>query len=405
MLAERKRPLQILSDRATRPLWAARTLEQVADWTFLTTLLVAAWMVRPSAASVGIVLLARIAPRLLVLVLGERLLPVLGPAGLATLTVLRALVAAALASAFVPLDMVVLAAGALVSGTLSAMSAETRAGLLPAVVAPGGLGLAGAFDALLERAALMAGPLIATVVLVMAGPLPAFGVAAGLMTAAALTYLGVRADGRAAGAALDRRDPSRTALPPALLMVAVAAFVTGAIAASLLVALMPIIVLRLDGLPTALGLGLAAVGLGTLIGPLAVPRLMGRLPASVLMAGLVALSAGATIVVAVVDDAIAIALALVGIGIVGVTHDVVRAIVARRSAADDRFLAGTRLVLLAGTGGQCLGAVVPGLLDPSLGPAGGLAAVTVASLVTIVVAALATGRRDPLRHRGSISST
>jgi predicted MFS family arabinose efflux permease len=188
-------------------------------------------------------------------------------------------------------------------------------------------------------------------------------------------------------------------------MVAVAAFVTGAIAASLLVALMPIIVLRLDGLPTALGLGLAAVGLGTLIGPLAVPRLMGRLPASVLMAGLVALSAGATIVVAVVDDAIAIALALVGIGIVGVTHDVVRAIVARRSAADDRFLAGTRLVLLAGTGGQCLGAVVPGLLDPSLGPAGGLAAVTVASLVTIVVAALATGRRDPLRHRGSISST
>lgn len=404
MLAERKRPFQILSDRATRRLWAARVLEQVAEWTFVTTLLVAAWLVRPSAASVGVVLLARIAPRLLVLAVGERLVGALGPAGLASLGALRALVAAGLAFAVVPLDMVALVAGALVSGTSSALSAEARAALLPALVAPGRLGLASALDALLERAGLLVGPIVATAVLAAAGPLPAFGVAAGLMSAAALTYLGVPVAGRAARVFQDGRDGSRTALPPALLMVAVAAFLTGAIAASLLVALMPIIVLRLGGVPTALGLGLAAVGLGTLIGPIAVPRLMGRLPAPLLMSGLVALSAAAIIVVAVSDSAIVIALALVAIGIVGVTHDVVRATVARRSAADDRFLAGTRLVLLAGTAGQCLGAVLPVLLDSSLGPAGAMAAVAVASLAAIVVAALATGRRQPLGQHRSTSS-
>ncbi|MDQ3448728.1 MAG: hypothetical protein M3432_06070 [Chloroflexota bacterium] len=369
------------------PFWPARALEQVGDWILLVALLVTAWESRLDLTFVGLILIARLTPRIIVAAFVSRS-PAMGPSMLAAIAASRAVVAGLLVVLTVA-EPAGLAAAAATLGLLSAATAGGRTAWLPQVVPASRLSLVGGLDAVVDRFALCLGPLLATALFMLGGSGLAFagGATALLLSAAFYVLMTVQAGGHRPQPQFAVQVPSGDAPRPSRAIVLLAAaFSAGAIAGSVTLALLPILDLAFGGSSGALGVGLAAIGLGALLGPLPVGRLMLRVPVSMLVLASIGVSATGVLAIAYFSATFLLVPVLLLMGLVGVTHDTVRAIAARRLASDERFGEFMRALLVAGGAGQVAGAASVAVGSAWWGTAGVLAIVAV---VAVVIAAAA----------------
>lgn len=190
-------------------------------------------------------------------------------------------------------------------------------------------------------------------------------------------------------------DPARrapgTRLPITQLGVPlVAAFGTGALATAVLVAVLPLAESLLW--PSALAPALLGIlSIGTLIGPLAVPRLLLHLSPALLALGLSALMAVAAVSFALNSVAMLVIPALVVLGVATINLTALRSIWLRRSARGASYRRATQLSLLALSAGQVLGALTVALLAPRFGATPSLVVVAVGQLSLVGIAVAAAG--------------
>ncbi len=379
-LAERWRPYAtLLHDRDGRSSWAGRLTSSAGDWLLLVALLSAAWAASRDVTSVAYVVAARAMARYVVLAMLGPLAARLGRGPLLALDLGRAATAAVLVllSGADPLLASVTAAG--LSGLLAALSSEARASLMPSLAPRVRLGGLIAVDATIERLAFLVGTTAAAILVSYDAPALLLAAAVSLAVGGLLVWL-----------SLDGTMPSPSEAAPTtqerplsvrrLAMLGGTSFTVAAMAAGMLVAL-PALVERLGAPAAGLGLPLAAVALGMVIGPLPVTRLLGHVALPLLLSATVVLVALGLMAIGFIGWLALAAVVLVGLGIVGVTHDVLITVGARRVVSAGQLPATSRALMAVAGGGQVVGALVVGLAVPSLGLEATLVAVAVACIL------------------------
>jgi len=237
-----------------------------------------------------------------------------------------------------------------------------------------------AVDATIERLAFLVGATAAAAILV------AYDAPAVLLAAAVSLAVGALLVWRS----LDGTMPPPSEATPTtqqrplsvrrLAMLGGTSFTVAAMAAGMLVAL-PALVERLGAPAAGLGLPLAAVALGMVIGPLPVTRLLGHVALPLLLSATVVLVALGLMAIGFIGWLALAAVVLVGLGIVGVTHDVLITVGARRVVSAGQLPATSRALMAVGGVGQVVGALVVGLAVPPLGLEATLVAVAVACIL------------------------
>jgi hypothetical protein len=224
-------------------------------------------------------------------------------------------------------------------------------------------------NAAVERITFVAGPLLAALVL------RGWDVDGGFITSAVLlavtsVLLGIRLvntdeelprppepTDRASGASswtIARRQP-------ALLLLAGGLFMGAALAICLKVVLVELAAEPLDRSDEMLGVLLAVVGAGTMLGPLSVPRLLGHFPVSLIVTGSAMGIAAGIVLISIVTRFEIVTLVLLGIGLISITNDMVTAAVARRISPEAELPGTGRLMLAAVIAGQIVAALVVAL--------------------------------------------
>jgi MFS family permease len=357
--------------------WLSRFGDALADWVVLLALLVAAAGPGRPQTALALMVLARVLPRLVLLVGAPAVLRRVAPGMLVVLALGRAVIAAGLGLAGAGLDLTWLAGAALIYGTLSTLAAEGRAALAPRRSSAARLGRAGGLIARVEAVGLVAGPALAAAAL---WPEPAstrlaFGLAALLLAGVTLVLwlearFALRAPetpgdaGRPAAPRFDE-DPPKAWRPLArsnLSLVAVARFGGAAMATAVVIALLPLGAPLFDPVSALPGIALALVGLGALGGlalvPRTVPRLLGRIPVALLLGGGVAATAVGVLVLSLGRSLILGAAACLALGAAAVIGDAIAAIAIKRQAADSARGGTGRQALLPTAGGQTATAVI-----------------------------------------------
>lgn len=304
---------------------AQYTLKRVAGWVLLTALTVLAFQVGDSGAA-ALLILAFVLPRALLLWLDVRALSSRLGWWVHALAVPLAL-ALLLVSPDAPLTLLALLA--LPLGLVMALAEQAS----QARVGRSELAVAGALFGRIEQLSLVAGTLLAALTLVLWDATAALGLAAALFTLSALLatpLLGGRLAPGAPGDSAVAEQGRATVGARALGLLTLGLF-AGALAA--MTARAALVAHVVDGLGQAeavYAVLLAAIGLGALVGPLSMPKLLGHLPADLSVAllagalgvGLIALSRETPVLV--------LALVLFVVGLVSVTLDLVAGTLSRR---------------------------------------------------------------------------
>jgi hypothetical protein len=149
---------------------------------------------------------------------------------------------------------------------------------------------------------------------------------------------------------------------PSLLLLASGLFIGSALAICLKVALIELAAEPLNRADETLGLLLALVGAGTLLGPLSVPRLLGHLPVSLIVTGSAIGIAAGIVLMSIVTRIEIVVLVLLGIGVISITNDLVTATATRRIAPETDLPGAGHLMLVAVIAGQIVAAIVVALL-------------------------------------------
>lgn len=349
----------LLAAGTNRGFWLSRGLELLGQWVFLVALIVLVYRVSDEIAVVGAFMLARLTPRAVVLALGESLAARLSPRSLAVIDLLRAALIVMLTFVSTRSDLVWAAAVVLALGFASAVVDSARVALLPRVVSPLRLGAANALNARIERVSFVISPLLAAGVLWLWTVDVALLVHAGALTLSALMLCPASA-GRSADAPLHdgaTLSESGTAgggrgTRPELTVLAAGLFTGAAVAISLKISLIALIDDAFDRSDASLGLLLAAVGCGTIAGPVPIPRILGRFPASLAVAGCVWALAIVLALIARTDSLMIAALLLVVVGFISITNDVLAATATRRLTPEFQLVATTRMMVAAVVVGQ-----------------------------------------------------
>jgi predicted nicotinamide N-methyase len=338
-------------------LWVARFAAGFGGWVLLIALMSWAWSVDPGI--LPWVVAARFAPRALLLALPAQLTSRISPRWRAFLLAAEAAIVFVVAVFVMPgaaftTDARLLIAVAGLVGVFASLDEQIAYRFLEGLIDPRGLGTASATQARIDRGAMFAGSVSgAFLVWFVLGVPDSSVVAAFALSVAAILAASVARD---LDAVQDESDGHTRApvLTRATLPYQAAALGSGALAGVLLVA-----TARIHPLDAAYVLCL--VGLGMLLGPLPVPRLLLRVPALALIGmGVVALVLLALGVFSPLSPA-----ALVLLGLVAVTLDSVRAIALRRLSPLGSYVASVRVSGLALSGGVVIGALVTVLGSPS----------------------------------------
>lgn len=337
-----------------RRLMASHALDLAADWTSLVALLALSYELTGDVRAAALVLLGRILPRAVLAASST-------PPSITGQVVLLALVARTLAFALLaladgsgdlgwmlPLVMLASVTGFLVDGARGRM----MAGSVPRVR----LGLANWLCGAMCRVVFVVGPLLGGIAILLATPNVALLVAAALVVVAAALVLPEDPASATAGTAAPEpglRASLRTVrATPALLVAAGAEFVNGVVAVSLQLTLVALLIDTFERSHAALGVLFAATGVGMLLGPLPVPKLLLRLPAVVLLVGN-ALLLTAALPFTHLHASLAVAgLTLIAIGVIGITTDLLATTLARRSVAPGELSGAVRVLNLAVMAGQ-----------------------------------------------------
>ena len=406
MLAERRRALRLLGDRSLLSFWLARFLDRAADWLFLLTVLVLSWNRTGDASLAAWSLALWFAPRVIVLGLFDAWTRRLSPGTWAWLGAARAVALAVVFVAFwlhLLADPQLLLGAAGVLGFLSAAAASPRSAALSGRTGLAHVGLAAQADAFVDRLAALIAPLVTGILLFVAEPAAALAAAAvtyGLAALLAYAQLKsitpieprVRAEADA-DADEARQFPRRSAL------YLVAAFTAGALGAALFVTTLDLAAGPELASTRSAPFLIAAYGLGLMLGPLPVARLLLRIPAPLLLIATVLLQSVAAIAIVVAQSfAVALPLMLV-LGIIAVNQDALRAIAIRRLVPADLYERVVRLMLIALTVGQIYGAIGVVSIGAAPDPYAILVVLAV-SQVLLVLLGLALGGRQSLQIGG-----
>ena len=290
-------------------------------------------------------------------------------------------------------------------GFLAAVGGNVRTTVLRTRLDLGKLGNGATADAVIDRTGMFVGALLAAVILYVSEPAVALVAAAVLLVLAAV--IGFTQIRGVATTQVDAKKPVAPELDPdAARVVArrtaiylVAAFNSGALAAVLIVAALALPASSSHGDASAAPFLIIAVAAGLVLGPLPVPRLLLRIPAPLLLLGLVIVESIVALVIVVTQSPVAAVPALFVLGLVGSTQDSLRAIGLRRLVPADIYDRVTRLSLLALTVGQVYGAV--GVISIGLTPDPFAILVLLSiSQVLLLLLGIALGGRSALRVGG-----
>jgi hypothetical protein len=353
---------EILAHPASRRLFAAIGLARTAEWLTLTALLILSYQVSGQIAVVAALLLAQIAPRLLVLIAEPRLPRHRERGILLALALARIPLVGALCFIATPQDLW-WAAGAVggLSG-LGALGDVFRTRLLQGQLPRRRLATAGALIGRLEQGSLVLGGLLTGLASAVGDVRFAFawaclGLAGAWLCLAASGRPGepaaAEADSRLVGIAGDMPRPAATLL---LLLAGLLASALVAVSARLL--LLQVVLHAVDSSGALYALLLCALGLGALAGPLSLPRLLGRLGVRRVVPAIVALLALNLVVLGSVDWLAVQAAVLFLTGLLLVTQDLVTAAASRRLLAGRSVAGFFRLLAGATCCGQAIALIV-----------------------------------------------
>ena len=408
-----------------RGLWLAWLAERVGDWLVLLALLaVAAQSSVENSSAVAWTLALWVGPRIVLAVLYSDAGPRLGRYGWPALSLAKAvatvvLVAGATAGLIRGLE-VLLGLTAIV-GFVSAVSMEARYTTLQNAAGLRQLGQATGAASLIDRASLLIGGALATVIALLLpegtiSPIPAIAL---FIVAAAASFTVVRAVASPSRPVAQESPPVPADLARRVVVWLAAAFTAGAVGAALLVSAFalfsnrcltygPCDVITVDSAGPLL---VAAAGLGMLLGPLPMPRLLVRLSAELvllLLAVVVLFSTVAAVMlrppglgfVSVVQSA-SMALAFFVFGFAASNLDRLRLIAIQRLVPPEHLSRVRRTSFLALTAGQLFGVI--GIV--STGGRDPLAITILLGVAQLVLLVLGTARvgSDGLRV-GSLSS-
>ena len=365
------RPFRLLAgDRNALRFWVCRAAELLADWVFVVALFVAVYGVTDDIAVVAMFTLLRVVPRAVVTIGFHEIATRIGGHGLFLLSLPRVPLIASLALLDGRSDLVWAGAVVTAYGSLTALSNETRALMLPNQVPRSQLASVIQLNAAIERLTFVAGPLLAALVLWGWSVDVGFVASAAVLSIVSLLLAIQLATSREPVLAARVRDVTGgegltwRALwqQPTLLLLAGGLFTGAALAICLKVVLVEVATDPLDRSGALLGLLLALVGVGTLLGPISVPRLLGHIPVSLIVTGATMGSAAGLVLISVVTRLEIVALVLLGLGIISITNDMVTATATRRIAPEGDLPGTGRWMLAAIISGQLVAALAVALL-------------------------------------------
>lgn len=360
------RPFRLLSgDRTALSFWLGRVAELLADWVFIVALFVTLYAVTADIAVVALFMLLRVLPRAVVAAGLPHIARRIGARSLFLLSLPRIPLIASLALIDGRSDLVW--AGIVVSayGLLTAFSNEARAVMLPNLVPRPMLASLIQLNAAIERITFVGGPLLAALVLWGWDVEVAFVVSALALGVTCLllgTHVTMSRDPVPAQPEREELSShgstwSAVRHQPTLLLLAGGLFTGAALAICLKIVLVELATDPLERSDAMLGLLLALVGAGTLVGPLSIPRLLGHLPVSLIVTGCTVGIAAGIMLISIVTRLEIVALVLLGIGMISITNDMVTATVTRRIAPEADLRGMGRLMLVAVISGQIVAAL------------------------------------------------
>jgi hypothetical protein len=363
------RPFRFLTrDRRALSFWSARTLELLADWVLIVALFVAVYAITTDIAIVALFMLLRVMPRAIVSLGFHRPATDIGPDRWFVLSLPRVPLIASLALIDGRADLVWAGAVVFAYGLLTAISNESRSATLPRVVPKTRLVLATQLNTSIERITFVVGPLLAALILRGWDADGALLASAGLLAMTSI-LLWIRppiatapARQPTSGMHIDESALTAARHQPSLLLPACGLFIGAALAICLKVVLIELASEPLNRSDETLGLLLALVGAGTLLGPLSVPRLLGHMPVSLIVTGSAVGIAAGIVLMSIVTRIEIVVLVLLGIGIVSITNDLVTATATRRIAPETDLPGASRLMLVAVIAGQIAAAIAVALL-------------------------------------------
>jgi hypothetical protein len=365
------RPFRLLAgDRNALRFWVCRAAELLADWVFIVALFVAVYAVTADIAVVAMFMLLRVVPRAVVTIGFHELSARIGGRGLFLLSLPRIPLIASLALIDDRSDLVWSGAVVTAYGLLMALSNEARALMLPYRVSRSQLAGVIQLNASIERITFVAGPLLAALVLWGWDVEVAFIASAVVLAIVSLLLAVQMSMSRAPVLGTQVREMtgsdgltwSALRQQPTLLLLAGGLFTGAALAICLKVVLVEVATDPLDRSDAVLGMLLALVGVGTLLGPLSVPRLLGHIPASLIVTGAAMGSAAGLVLISVVTRLEIVALVLLGLGMISITNDMVTATATRRIAPEGDLPGTGRLMMAAIISGQLAAALAVALL-------------------------------------------
>lgn len=361
----------LLAAGTNRGFWLSRGAELLGQWVFLVALIVLVYRLTEDIAIVAAFMLARLTPRAIVIAFCEPLVARLSTRALAGIDLVRAALIASLVFVSSRDDLLWASAVVLALGFCSAAVDSARVALLPGVVSPLRLGAANALNARIERVSFVISPLLGAAVLWLWNVDAAFLLHTGALTLSALLLAvasaRIPADAplrRQQSATLSVHSVERLRRRPALAVLAGGLFTGAAVAISLQVSLVALVSNTFEGSDSTLGLLLAAVGFGTIAGPAPIPRVLGRFPASFVVAGSAWVLAVILAFITRTESLLIAAILLVIIGLISITTDMLAATATRRLTPEDELAETTRMMVVAVAVGQVVATVVIVALTP-----------------------------------------
>lgn len=331
-LDDRQTYQPVLSNRRYDAALAGQFLERLAGWLVSVALVILAYRLSENIAVVAAIILALIAPRLIV-----QAIPSLpswrDPCRAATVLALARVPLVAgllLVTARQDLLWAVLLVGAI--GTLNALADATHCVALPLTTPRRDLSAISLVLGRAEQFAMVVGGISVAVLVAAWSERTAFALAiAALLGAAALITWGRRGSDAVLTPRNNSGQTAGTSVLSDVKLLVAGLFAGAVIGMGLRVMLVEIIVGQLDFSEALYALMIGVVGFGALLGPpISIPRLLIRIPGEALtIAGVIALAV-ATAFIGVVGSAILIALALVACGTIAVTNDLIVTTLARR---------------------------------------------------------------------------
>lgn len=392
--------LQVLADPRGRHFLMGYALDRVASWILTIAVIVLAYRLTESVAAVAGLVLVQLLSKVLV---GAAFDSTVGPA-------VRTVIPCALVRILAAVGLVVIAdradlgwvylAVAVVAG-MNGVIEGAYANALPGIGTRRHVPVLNRLVGRLEQISALVGPVIAGLILFVAHERVALGAAAVLFMATPAffwraTLLGSEAPGEPVFEPFVANWESswaRLRSSGAIRMVLMGLLVVAAMGVLIRVALVDAVVDDMGISSGYYGLLLGLIGIGALIGPVPVDKLLGHLNVEIIMTGgCIALCTGAAIVGIGAPALLMLPVLLVG-GLLIVTLDLVAAVTLRRVVSDADLEGANNATIRAVLTGQVLGLVLLLLGSYFWTHAGTIVAMCAAGVVFAVVLFITSGGR------------